>query len=117
MPESRTISSIAGDISSRVAVYPDPSVNGLRKLRRQLSRELRQDRSRARRTRHGKAMSWALRELAKRDPGSVETYLTKYSAKLAPRVLREVRNKLSTGLKNPKGLLQRIDRHPYVQPG
>jgi 3-methyladenine DNA glycosylase AlkD len=50
-----------------------------------------------------KAMSWALRELAKRDPRAAEAYLRKHSAELAPRVVREVGTKLRTGLKNPKG--------------
>jgi 3-methyladenine DNA glycosylase AlkD len=49
-----------------------------------------------------KAMSWALRELSKRDPKAVESFLDEQRDKLSARVLREVRNKLSTGLKNPK---------------
>jgi 3-methyladenine DNA glycosylase AlkD len=48
-----------------------------------------------------KALSWALRELAKRDANSVEGFLETFGAKLPARVLREVRNKLSTGLKTP----------------
>jgi 3-methyladenine DNA glycosylase AlkD len=48
-----------------------------------------------------KAMSWALRELAKKEPGRVEAYLATNSDVLAPRVVREVRNKLRTGRKNP----------------
>jgi len=48
-----------------------------------------------------KAMSWALRELAKRDPEAVHTFVSQHEKRLAPRVLREVRNKLTTGLKNP----------------
>jgi len=48
-----------------------------------------------------KALSWALRELAKRDPRAVQSFIRQHSNRLAPRVLREVRNKLSTGLKNP----------------
>jgi 3-methyladenine DNA glycosylase AlkD len=48
-----------------------------------------------------KAASWALRELAKRDPGSVRRFLAERSGALAPLVRREVRNKLETGLKNP----------------
>ncbi len=48
-----------------------------------------------------KAMSWALRELAKRDPGAVRAHLKARAGALAPLVLREVRNKLETGLKNP----------------
>lgn len=49
-----------------------------------------------------KAMSWALRELAKRDPGAVVDFLAEHETSLAARVNREVRNKLETGLKNPK---------------
>lgn len=49
-----------------------------------------------------KAMSWALRELSKRDPNSVRKFLDGHSNVLAARVIREVSNKLSTGLKNPK---------------
>jgi 3-methyladenine DNA glycosylase AlkD len=49
-----------------------------------------------------RAISWALRELAKRDARAVEGYLLRRQAELAPRVLREVRNKLNTGLKSPR---------------
>src|SRR6266404_891920 len=49
-----------------------------------------------------KAMSWALRELSKRDPNSVRKFLDGYRDVVATRVAREVSNKLSTGLKNPK---------------
>jgi 3-methyladenine DNA glycosylase AlkD len=49
-----------------------------------------------------KAMSWALRELAKRDAPAVEDFLANHGQKLASRVIREVRNKLLTGLKNPR---------------
>jgi 3-methyladenine DNA glycosylase AlkD len=49
-----------------------------------------------------KALSWALRELAKRDAAAVKGFLASHSPTLAPRVIREVRNKLVTGLKNPK---------------
>jgi hypothetical protein len=49
-----------------------------------------------------KAMSWALRELAKRDAAAARAFLLKHQNKLAPRVFREVGNKLSTGLKNPR---------------
>lgn len=50
-----------------------------------------------------KAMSWALRELAKRDSNAVHDFLASQSGSLGARVLREVRNKLTTGLKNPRG--------------
>jgi 3-methyladenine DNA glycosylase AlkD len=49
-----------------------------------------------------KAMSWALRELARRDPAAVREFVQAHSAALAPRVRREVDNKLRTGLKNPR---------------
>jgi 3-methyladenine DNA glycosylase AlkD len=49
-----------------------------------------------------KALSWALRELSKRDPAAVAAFISENQTRLAPRVLREVGNKLKTGLKNPK---------------
>ncbi|MGH9762167.1 MAG: DNA alkylation repair protein, partial [Blastocatellia bacterium] len=49
-----------------------------------------------------KALSWALRDLSKCDPSSVERFLADHTDKLAPLVTMEVRNKLKTGLKNPK---------------
>ncbi|HLB08119.1 MAG TPA: DNA alkylation repair protein [Gemmatimonadaceae bacterium] len=49
-----------------------------------------------------KAMSWALRELAKREPAVVEEFLSKESSRLSSRVKREVLNKLRTGLKSPQ---------------
>ena len=49
-----------------------------------------------------KAMSWALRALAKRAPEEVTQYLAANREHLAPRVIREVSNKLTTGLKNPR---------------
>lgn len=47
-----------------------------------------------------KALSWALRELVKRDAKAVEHFLQIHKTSLAPHVVREVRNKLSTGLKS-----------------
>jgi hypothetical protein len=49
-----------------------------------------------------KALSWALRTLAPKDPAAVRAFLVRHEARLASRVLRETRNKLTTGLKNPK---------------
>lgn len=49
-----------------------------------------------------KAMSWALRELVPHDPEAVRSFLAEYDAVLAARVKREVENKLTTGLKNPR---------------
>jgi 3-methyladenine DNA glycosylase AlkD len=49
-----------------------------------------------------KALSWALRELSKRDPESVRNFLLERQRELAPRVAREVNSKLQTGLKNPR---------------
>ena len=51
-----------------------------------------------------KALSWALRELSKRDSKAVKTFLNKNKHSLASRVVREVNNKLETGLKNPTKL-------------
>jgi 3-methyladenine DNA glycosylase AlkD len=50
-----------------------------------------------------KALSWALRELSQRKPAEVRAFLREHDDRLVPRVRREVGNKLSTGLKNPKG--------------
>jgi 3-methyladenine DNA glycosylase AlkD len=49
-----------------------------------------------------KAMSWALRALARRDPDAVRKFLDSHKDRLAARVIREVENKLTTGLKNPR---------------
>jgi len=48
-----------------------------------------------------KALSWALRELSKRDPLPVRLFLEQNDNALAPRVKREVANKLRTGRKHP----------------
>ena len=47
-----------------------------------------------------KALSWALRELSKRDKFSVENFMKKHHTNLAGRVRREVSTKLETGKKN-----------------
>jgi 3-methyladenine DNA glycosylase AlkD len=49
-----------------------------------------------------KALSWALRELSKRDPSSVSKFLREHEKVVASRVVREVNSKLKTGLKNPR---------------
>ena len=49
-----------------------------------------------------KALSWALRELVVHDPGAVSAFLEAHEGVLAARTKREVRHKLSTGLKNPR---------------
>ncbi|MDP3735839.1 MAG: DNA alkylation repair protein [Hyphomonadaceae bacterium] len=49
-----------------------------------------------------KAMSWALRSLAPWEPMAVKGFLEEHDGVLAARARREVRNKLKTGLKNPK---------------
>jgi 3-methyladenine DNA glycosylase AlkD len=48
-----------------------------------------------------KAMSWALRELSKHAPEAAAAFLARHRDELAPRVIRELTNKLTTGLKNP----------------
>ena len=47
-----------------------------------------------------KALSWALRELSKRDPLAVREFLEKYENRLAGMVIREVSHKLDFGTKN-----------------
>lgn len=49
-----------------------------------------------------KALSWALRERSKREPKAVRAFLAANDRELGARVKREVRNKLTTGLKNPR---------------
>lgn len=49
-----------------------------------------------------KAMSWALRSLARRDPDSARAYMERNQEKLASRAIRELTNILTTGLKNPR---------------
>ena len=49
-----------------------------------------------------KALSWALRELVWHDRGAVQHFLDAHDEHLAARVKREVRNKLTSGLKNPR---------------
>jgi hypothetical protein len=62
-----------------------------------------------------KALSWALRVLADRDPKAVRSFLDTHAGRLAARVKRETNTKLATGRKNaPKGgrsgLRHRTDR-------
>ncbi len=47
-----------------------------------------------------KALSWALRELSKRDRDAVEVFMERYESRLSNRVIREVRHKLEFGTKN-----------------
>jgi 3-methyladenine DNA glycosylase AlkD len=49
-----------------------------------------------------KALSWALRALVACHPVAVRTFLNEHHTELAPLVKREVKNKLRTGLKNPR---------------
>lgn len=49
-----------------------------------------------------KAMSWALRELSRRDQEAVRDFLEEYEGQFAARIVREVQHKLTTGLKNPR---------------
>ena len=51
---------------------------------------------------HVKALSWALRELGIRDPEAVIEFILLHEERIAPRVLREVRNKIETGHKQAK---------------
>jgi hypothetical protein len=55
-----------------------------------------------------KAISWALRALAVRDVSAVSRFLNAHRAQLSAQVLREVSNKIRTGLKNPRASQRRI---------
>jgi 3-methyladenine DNA glycosylase AlkD len=47
-----------------------------------------------------KALSWALREVVVWDANAVRAFLETHRDALAPRIMREGRNKLKTGLEN-----------------
>ena len=49
-----------------------------------------------------KALSWALREMAKKHPDEAGGFLAEHKLALSARVTREVSNKLTTGLKTPR---------------
>jgi 3-methyladenine DNA glycosylase AlkD len=49
-----------------------------------------------------KAMSWALRELIVHDQPAVAAFLAAHDDRLAARVKRDLRNKLTSGLKTPR---------------
>lgn len=49
-----------------------------------------------------KALSWALRELINKDNAALNAFLTTHNDRLPARAKREVSNKLTTGLKNPR---------------
>lgn len=49
-----------------------------------------------------KALSWALRKLVPHNEQDLRRFMKQHEGQLAARVVREVNNKLSTGLKNPK---------------
>ncbi len=49
-----------------------------------------------------KALSWAIREVAKKHPDQAAAFLAAHKDVLASRVTREVNNKLRTGLKTPR---------------
>jgi 3-methyladenine DNA glycosylase AlkD len=58
-----------------------------------------------------KALSWALRELSKRDPVAVRGFVERHGDRVASRIRREVTSKLTTGLKNRRaGLGKRPER-------
>lgn len=47
-----------------------------------------------------KALSWALRELSKRDPDAVWDFLEKYELRMSKQAVREITHKLEFGTKN-----------------
>jgi 3-methyladenine DNA glycosylase AlkD len=57
-----------------------------------------------------KALSWAVREVAKKHPEEARNFLTAHKHALASRVTREVNNKLRTGLKTPRSRSEKAAR-------
>jgi 3-methyladenine DNA glycosylase AlkD len=57
-----------------------------------------------------KALSWALRELAKRSPADVDRFLRKHDAQLPALVRREVWSKLRTGVKSGRWRSNQVPR-------
>lgn len=55
-----------------------------------------------------KAMSWVLRDVSKAHPKAIRDFLKKHEDVLAARVVREVKNKLEYGVKNPKKGIHRV---------
>jgi 3-methyladenine DNA glycosylase AlkD len=55
-----------------------------------------------------KALSWALREVAKKHPEQASCFLAEHRNALAARVIREVNNKLTTGLKTPRSNTRKV---------
>ena len=58
-----------------------------------------------------KALSWALRNLSSRDRAVVERFMAEHDARLAARVKREVKTKLTTGTKNKSRSKRRARNH------
>jgi 3-methyladenine DNA glycosylase AlkD len=107
----------AEEISRRLLLLEGSTTESIRRLRREFSKRLAKSAPRFvvdvalgvcrllvedRDDMVVKAMSWALRELSKRDPTAVRQFLDEFQHAIAARVVREVGNKLSTGLKNPR---------------
>lgn len=64
-----------------------------------------------------RALSWALRELSKRDRRAVERFLARHAATLASLVRREVTNKLETGSKSGRTVSKDTDQRAFVSSG
>jgi hypothetical protein len=61
-------------------------------------------------------MSWALRALSKRNPEQTLAFIEQYRDRLHSGVIREVRNKLRTGLKNPRPKQDSAKAHAQRSP-
>ncbi|HET7372685.1 MAG TPA: DNA alkylation repair protein [Gemmatimonadaceae bacterium] len=90
-----TVAAILADLDAKLAEIPIRNTASVRELRRTFSRDLRGDPMVV------KALSWALRELAKRDAASFREFLTTLRTVVSALVRREVRTKLLTGRKAP----------------
>jgi len=96
MPSARPdqAEELTQEIVARLQALPKRATADVRAIRREFSKRLAHASPKM-------MIALALRELAKRDPKAVRTFVAEHKDRLAARVLREVRNKLTTGVKNP----------------
>ena len=96
MPSARPheVEELTQEIVACLQALPSRTTADVRAMRREFSKRLAGASPKM-------MIALALRELAKRDPKAVRTFVAEHKDRLAARVLREVRNKLTTGVKNP----------------
>lgn len=95
--ERADLDTMAASISERIRALPRHDAATLRALRRVVSKEVAA--APARESDGSQSDVLGASELAVRDADSVAAFLQRHRGRLAPRVLREVRNKLASGRK------------------